>query len=268
MTLIRLGLALALVGVVPEAAAQYALEVIPLRHRTAEQVIPALEPLLDAGATLSGQSGQLFVRTSPANLVELQRALETIDVPARRLQILVRFEGGADAASREVSGSGFLSNQGSHIELRAGDARTGETERIDQRAQVIDGGQAWIATGQSRPVPQRQLIQTPAGVVSQETFVVQQAQSGFAVIPRVTGQTVVMEIAPQREALGPGGMVQSQRAVTTVSGRLGEWFELGGLAESSAADARGVGTATQARSSGSRRVWVKVEELRAQELRN
>jgi hypothetical protein len=128
--------------------------------------------------------------------------------------------------------------------------------------QVIDGGQAWIATGQSRPVPQRQLIQTPAGVVSQETFVVQQAQSGFAVIPRVTGQAVTMEIAPQRETLGQGGMAQSQRAVTTVSGRLGEWFELGGLAESSAADARGIGTATQARSSGSRSIWVKVQELR------
>ena len=241
MTLIRLGVAVALVWVALPAEAQYPLEIISLRHRTADQVIPALEPLLDQGATLSGQSGQLFVRTSPANLAELRRALDSIDVPARRLQILVRFEGGADAANRDVSGSAFLSNRGSHIELRAGDARTGETERIDQRVQVLDGGQAFIATGQSRPVPQRQLIQTPGGVVSQQTFVVQQAQSGFAVIPRVTGQTVTMEIAPQREALGPGGTLESQRVATTASGRLGEWFELGAVE--------------------SRRVWVKVQEI-------
>jgi hypothetical protein len=262
MRLVRLGWALALGCAALQAQAQYALEIIPLRHRTAEQVIPALQPLLEPGATLGGQSGQLFVRASPANLAELRRALDAIDVPARRLQILVRFEGGADAASREVSGSGFLSNQGSHIELRAGDARTGETERIDQRVQVIDGGQAWIATGQSRPVPQRQLIQTPAGVVSQETFVVQQAQSGFAVIPRVTGQTVVMEIAPQREALGPSGTMQSQRVAATASGRLGEWFELGALGAGSASDQRGVGTSARQQTTDSRRVWVKVEELR------
>jgi hypothetical protein len=272
MTLVRSGLALAFAcaaACIPlPAAAQYPLEIIPLRHRTADQVIPALEPLLDQGATLSGQSGQLFVRTSPENVVELRRALEAIDTPARRLQILVRFEGGADAASRDVSASGFLSNRGSQIELRAGDARTGETERIDQRVQVLDGGQAFIATAQSRPVPQRQLIQTPVGVVPQQTMVVQQAQTGFLVVPRVTGQTVTMEIAPQRESLGPGGTVQSQRAVGTVSGSLGEWFELGGLAESGANDARGIGTASQARSSGSRSVWVKVEELRVQELRN
>jgi len=261
MTLIRLGVAVALVWVALPAEAQYPLEIISLRHRTADQVIPALEPLLDQGATLSGQSGQLFVRTSPANLAELRRALDSIDVPARRLQILVRFEGEAGTASRDVSGSAFLSNRGSQIELRAGDARTGETERIDQRVQVLDGGQAFIATGQSRPVPQRQLIQTPGGVVSQQTFVVQQAQSGFAVVPRVNGQTVTMEIASQREALGPGGTAQSQRAVSTVSGRLGEWFELGALAESGAGDARGIGTAAQARSGGARSVWVKVQEL-------
>jgi hypothetical protein len=251
-----------LVWVVLPAEAQYPLEIISLRHRTAEQVIPALEPLLDQGATLSGQSGQLFVRTSPANLFELRRALDAIDVPARRLQVLVRFEGGAEAASRDASASGFISNRGSNIELRARDERTGETERIDQRVQVLDGGQAFIATAQSRPVPQRQLIQTPVGVVPQQTMVVQQAQTGFIVVPRVTGQTVTMEIAPQRESLGPGGTVQSQRAATTASGRLGEWFELGALSASSANDQRGVGTSAQEQASASRRVWVKVEELR------
>src|SRR5262249_43086351 len=192
MTLVRSGLALALLCTALQAMAQYRLEIIQLRHRTADQVIPALEPLLDRDATLSGQSGQLFVRTSPENLVELRRALETIDAPARRLQILVRFDGGSGNASREAARSALLRDRGSRIELRAGDARTGEIERIDQRLQVLDGGQAFIATEQSRHVPQRQLIRTPAGVVSQETIVVQTARTGFAVVPRVAGQTVTL----------------------------------------------------------------------------
>src|SRR5690348_3741880 len=89
------------------AAAQNALEIIGLRYRTAEQVIPVLKPLVEPGGTLSGQGTQLFVRTSPANLAELQRALESIDRPAKRLQISVRFD---DASSR--SRSGFDSRDG------------------------------------------------------------------------------------------------------------------------------------------------------------
>jgi len=262
MTLVRLGLALAFACTALQAMAQYALEFIPLRHRTVDQVLPVLQPLLEPGATLTGQSGQLIVRTSPANLAELRRALEAIDVPSRRLQILVRFEGAADAASRDASASGTISNRGSHIELRAVDTRTSEAERIDQRVQVVEGGTAWIGTGQSRTVPQRRLIRTPGGVVSQETFVVQEATSGFAVIPRLSGETVQLEIAPQRETLGPAGTLQSQRVASTVSGRLGEWFELGALAGGAASDERGIGVSAQARSADSRRVWVKVQELR------
>ena len=257
----RTGLAIALLWAV-QAMAQYTLEIIPLRHSTVDQVLPALRPLLDPGATLSGQSGQLFVRTSPTNLAEIRQALEAIDRPSRRLQILVRFDDSAQSAERDLSASGTISNRGSHIELRARDARSGIDERIDQRVQVLEGGTAWISTGQSRTLPQRQMIRTPGGVVSQETFVVQEASTGFGVIPRVTGQTVQVEIAPQREALGPRGTMQSQRTVTTASGRLGEWFELGGLAASAARDDRGIASSAQSRSTESRRVWLKVEELR------
>jgi hypothetical protein len=260
MTLIRAGLAITFL-LAAQAWAQGPLEIIPLKHRTADQVLPVLRPLLDPGATLTGQSNQLIVRTSPANLAELRRALEAIDRPSRRLQILVRFDDAADSASRDISGRGVISNQGSRIELRAQDSRTGEYERIDQRLQVVEGGQAWIATGQSRTLPQRQRIQTPAGVVAQETFVVQEASTGFAVVPRLSGQTVQLEIASQREALGPGGTLQGQRAATTAAGRLGEWFELGSVAATAARDDRGIGSSARSAGSESRRVWVKVEEL-------
>ena len=66
------------------AIAENALEIITLRHRTAEQVLPGLRPLLEAGATLSGQGNQLFVRTSAANLTDLKLALDVLDAPQRR----------------------------------------------------------------------------------------------------------------------------------------------------------------------------------------
>jgi type II secretory pathway component GspD/PulD (secretin) len=261
VALIRTGVAIALLWSI-QAMAQYPLEIIPLRHSTVEQVLPSLRPLLEPGGTLSGQSGQLFVRASPANLAEIRQALAAIDRPLRRLQILVRFEDAAQSAERDLSASGVISNRGSQVELRARDARSGTDERIDQRVQVVEGGTAWIATGQSRLLPQREQIRTPGGIVTRETFVTQDAGTGFAVLPRLSGQTVHLEIAPQREALGPRGTVQGQRIATTTSGRLGEWFELGGMAGSAARDDRGIGSSAQSRTTESRRVWVKVEQLR------
>ena len=118
MTLVRTGLALAFACIAMHARAQYSLEIIPLRHSTVDQVLPTLRPLLEPGATLGGQSGQLFVRTSPENLAELKRALDAIDRPSRRLQILVRFDDSTSAASRDVAGSALISNRGSQVELR------------------------------------------------------------------------------------------------------------------------------------------------------
>jgi hypothetical protein len=239
------------------AYAQHALEIIPLRHRTVDQVVPSLRPLLEPGGTLAGQANQLIVRTSPANLAELRRALEVIDRPQRRLQISVRFDDRIDSASRGIETSGRIGNRGSSIDVRAHDQRSGAGERVDQRLQVLEGGRAFIATGQATGIPQRQIIQTPAGVAAQETIVVHETATGFEAIPRLSGDTVFLDISPQRESAS-----QYQRASTTVSGRLGEWLDIGGVAGSAARDDRAILSGSRAQSSESRRIWVKVEEIR------
>ena len=104
---------------------QGSLEVIDLRHRTAEQILPDLRPLLAPGAVLTGQRNQLIVRTSPENLAELRRALEALDRPARRLVISVRFD---DAATGERAGfeaGGVVSSQGARARIRVQDERSG-----------------------------------------------------------------------------------------------------------------------------------------------
>ncbi len=238
------------------ALSQHGLEIIPLRHRTVDQVLPVLRPLLEPGGTLSGHSNQLFVRASPANVAELKRVLDTIDRPARRLQILVRFDSSQDASAREIGASGTIGNRGSRVEVRAEDSRSRGDERIDQRLQVMEGGRGYIAMGQSTPLRQRQLIQTPGGVVAQETIVMQDRATGFEVVPRVSGGNVTLDITPQRESGN-----SFQRVSTTVSGRLGEWIELGGAASGASRDDRGIASSGSSTNSKSQRVWLKVEEI-------
>lgn len=243
------------------ALAQQVMEVITLQHATVEQVLPSLRPLLEPGGTLTGQRGQLIVRASRENISDLRLALEVLDRPARRLQISVRFDDAADAASRGVGASGTISNRGSNVDIRAQDSRSASSERIDQRLQVMEGGRAFIVVGQSRPVRQRQRIQTPAGVVAQDTFVMQDAQTGFDVSPRLAGDRVFLDIGSQREAFSGAG-VQGARASSSASGRLGEWFELGSIASGGVQSARGIASSDSGRTAGTTRVWVKVEEVR------
>jgi hypothetical protein len=217
--LIRLVLAVVLAPAPLAAPAQQALEIIPLRHRTVEQVLPVLQPLVEPGGTIGGSRGQLFVRASPGNLADIRRALEAIDRPARRLQISVRFDDALAAERRGIGVTGSVGSGGARIGITAEDARRAATERVDQRLQVLEGGQAFIFTGQ-------------------------ETGSGFEVVPRLAGERVQLDVASQR-----GG----QQVATSVTTQLGEWVEVAGTANASAANG--------ARRAESTRVWLKVEEI-------
>ena len=234
--LVRLVLGALLAGLVHGSVAQQALEIIPLRHRTAEQVLPTLQPLLEPGATLSGSRGQLFLRASPSNADDIKRALAAIDRPAKRLQISVRLDDALERERRDLQASGSIGSGGVRFSGSAQDSRTNSGERVDQRLQVLEGSQATIFTGRSNDY--------------------RDLQSGFEVVPRLAGGVVHLDIAQQRES----GM-QGQRLVTTTTARLGEWVELGGTAQGTARDDRGIASASSRRASESRRVWVKVEAL-------
>ena len=226
----------------PAALAQGTLEVISLRHRTAEQVIPVLRPLLEPGGALSGQTNQLIVRTSPGNLAQIRAALQAIDQPQRRLVISVRFDSAGERSRSGVETDARISNRGSRAEIRIQDSHSARDERVDQRLQVLEGGQAYISAGESR--------------------VFGEAATGFAVVPRVSGSTVTLEIAAQQENFARGGAIKGHRAVSTVSGRLGEWIELGGASGATARSEGAILSSRQGTASERRRIWVKVEESR------
>lgn len=260
-------LLLLLVLAAPPAFSQGTLEVITLRHRSVEQVIPVLRPLLEPGGALSGQYFQLIVRTSPENLAQLRAALEAIDRPQRRLVISVRFDNVQGTQDGGIQGSARISNRDSSADVRILDSRSALDERVDQRIQVLEGGRAVIATGESRPLQQRQILVAPRAPglpIVQENTVIQDASSGFAVVPRVSGGNVFLEIAPQREQFSQSirGSIQSERVASTVSAPLGEWFELGGTSESASRSDSGILSSRGSTATGNRRIWVKVEEVR------
>lgn len=242
------------------------MEIIPLRSKTAEEVIPALLPLLEQGGTLTGMNDQLFLRASPRNRDDIKRALAAMDRPSRRLIIRIAQNRQAEESARggEVSGQVTLgSTRRSQAGATVWDTRSVRGESAAQMVQTIEGGRAYIQVGRSLAVPMRQVIVGPGGALVNEGTVYRDIGSGFYATPRVNGQRVTLEITQQAESFDPAygrGGVSSQRLATTVSGALGEWIELGGSGRQAAGQQGGAFSVGTSDARDNRSIWLKVEE--------
>lgn len=272
------------------ALAQEQMEIIALKHRTVDSVIPVLRPLLEPGGTLTGMNNRLIVRASSTNLEQIKQALAAIDTPLRRLMIFVKQDNdraitgsggdvsgsvGAGGAGGEVriSKPGAPGASGATVEIRRGDdvlrGRTYSTrghaeDRVTQQVQTVEGGQAFIQVGYSFPLPFNQVWIGPYDAVVSSSVVYRDIGTGFFARPSLSGDRVTIEISPQQESLSATvpGAVRSQRLVTTVSGRLGEWIELGGTTGAEQSDRSGTLSYSTRGTLEQRRVLLKVEELR------
>ena len=89
------------------------MEIVPLRHRLVDDLVPTLRALLAPGGTVTGLQDQLVIRTTPENLAELKRVLGALDTKLRTLRITVRQDVEAHSRLREDEFS---------ARVRAGDA--------------------------------------------------------------------------------------------------------------------------------------------------
>jgi len=288
----RWAIALAMAMVTTLASAEPVVEVIPLHYRTAEEVIPILQPMLARDGAISGFRGQLVIRTTPENLAEMKRILASIDAAPRQLVITVRQDADGTLHRRSADVSGNVGNdnarvivpptagrdtRGGRVVIQDGDSRVSghvldstarSSDHNTQTLRVLEGREAFIAVGQSVPLRNRQVTRTVVNgqVVEQvvNTTQYRDVATGFYVRPRLAGDRVMLDISPQRESLSRDirGGVNVQRAATTVSGRLGEWIEIGGIAETASGEASVLLGRSSSTSADTRRVLVKVDEVR------
>ncbi len=253
-------------------------EVIQLKYRTAEQMIPTLLPLVEPGGGLSGRQSTLVIRASRANIAQLKQVVATLDTMPRRLMISVRQDAAGSFVQRGAGVSGTVASGGdvrvgvnepprpqSGVSAGVYDSRGTGDDRMTSQVQALEGSPAYISTGQSAPVRSTVVTPTPGGgSVVQSTTSYQNVASGFYVIPRVSGDRVFLDIAPQRATPGQQGpgSASYQQIVTTASGRLGEWFPLGGVDQSAAGSQSGILYGASSTRSGSSSVWVRVDEIR------
>lgn len=233
------------------------LEVLSLRHRTVDQVLPTLQGFVEPGGAIQGVNGQIIVRASGQNIAGLRRVLESIDTPARRLLISVTQD--AATATRDAGagvGVRATGERGSTVVV-AGARTLSADGRISQQVQALEGSPATISTGTAVPTPV--VVYGPGGTVASTAYT--QFDTGFLVTPRLAGDRVFLDIAPQRASVGPGGTAHVQRVATSVAGRLGEWIPLGGVGTEVSASGSSFGIGTTRTATAASGVWVRVELL-------
>jgi hypothetical protein len=275
--LVLAGLLLALGGIAPAARAE-SLETISLSHRLAEDLLPLLRPLLPPGSALTGTGNVLLVRTDPVTLNQLRETVAQLDRAPRQLLISVGQSSGTESGDRSVRGAATVGTgdvqaginrppqaaAGAEIVARGGSSR--DSLRNVSSVRALEGFETYISVGQSRPYTSTSVISgggwRPPVVMQTTGF--QDVQSGFFATPRISGDRVTLVISAQQQRLTGGGRqqpVSTASATTTVSGRLGEWIEIGGSNSQSDGRTSGLitwGTRTETTLYSA---WVKVEEV-------
>ena len=246
------------------------LEVIELKYRTAEEVIPILQPLVESGGALSGRDYTLFVRASAANLAQLRGAVEQIDRKPRQLLVSVRKSTTEQLQREGIDVSGTVQRGRSSVSVneppgtRPGVSVRGTSQDRGSSGDgvssvsVLEGASAFISSGTSVPIITAMIAGTGRRPWAGTSTEYRDLTSGFLVTPRVSGDGVVLDIE-QREEKVQNGAIRNQNLTTQISAHMGEWIRLGGIEESASSTQSGVLSRQYSTNSQSQSVWVKVE---------
>jgi hypothetical protein len=279
------GLTLMALFPVQVSSQQSQLVVIELNTRTADEVIPLLNPMLARGGTIGGLKDKLIIRTTPANLAELRKILDIVDGRPRSLLITVRQDRGSAGDDRELEVSGSIGNDrvrvvvpgapastandsdaqtqaaGNSVHVRANSRRSDASRRTLQTVRVLEGNTAFIGIGESIPLRERSI---DGGAVTHETIGFQEAVSGFYAKPRINGNRVTVQLSAAADTIldRESGVARIQRVTSVVSGRAGEWIEVGGIAERADERQADIASRRSRDSRDQRRIYIMVEETK------
>lgn len=230
-----------------------ALEIFDLKSRTAEEIIPIIKPLVSRDTFLSGQSYQLFVRGTAADIKLVTDLLQRIDSPLRNLLVSVRQVNKNQAKQDEIDfmakiKSGKLTldinSSGSGSQLRLKRFGTKKSHENTHSVRVLEGHPAYVYTGTSKPVKTQEAFAKGKTSAYQYSTQYKQASSGFYALPWVVNDRVTIEINPQQQNFKQGNVIATHDISTVIKGRVGQWITLGGLDESSDVSQKGLASKT------------------------
>ena len=272
----------ALLGIAGTVFADYPIEVIELKSRPYEEILPLVRPFVGSDGTVTGMGNNLVIKAAPEQVREIKRLLATLDRPPKRLRIVVdngddrtRSSRGYRASADIKTGNGQISINSpgypvdsSRGEVRLHDRRSTTTQSSQQFVQAMEGQPAYISSGLQVPLRTTERYYGGGIPYQRTTTQLHDVTRGFYVVPRVSGDAVTLEIAQHNDQPGRRyGVVDTQRIDSVVHGRLGEWIDLGGQDTTESAHQGGLGRSVNSQQGRLQGVQVKVECLNCDDNR-
>ena len=203
-------------------------EIISLQNRPAAEIQELLTPMLENGEVVTGNGFDLIVKSRPERLESIRKLTQQLDRHQHNLVISVLQNSHESAAQLNAEATKSIRMQG-----MIGDTRNIESQRNMQQLRTLEGQAAHIQVGNVRPIENVTVYDSgygyPAAVSNTQ---MQEASSGFAATPRLTGsQEVIIDISPWSDRFLNRASLKTQAIQSTIRTRLGEWVELGGISQ-------------------------------------
>jgi hypothetical protein len=238
-------------------------QVLILRYRRAEDVIPMLRPYLDPATKLVGQGNQLHVSATLQSLTQIRQLLAKLDRPPRWLTITVRQDRPPVAVSEAPAPNGTVvtDSRVAAAPPTTDSSTTTRTQSREQAFRIQEDSRAPLQIETAVPMSFRHFAPGAQGVEEIRGIVTYDAIVQFVVRPRLMAGAVTLEVEPlDSSVLVNAG--ERGRLSTTAQGRLGDWISVGGadLREDQGDPASTGNLRAHTRPATNQRgVWLKVE---------
>lgn len=260
-----------------QALASGSIHYFDLKNRSAVEVIPILQPLLQENEAISGDGYQLFIKTTNSRAKEIESLLQTIDQAVKMFRISVTNDEYLASSQNSIDGS--IRVQTGDADIRVGNDRhvdEGVTVNINARTvddqsnktqfiNVQEGKPAFVSREQIRLVPIYTYEINEYGVdVYNHGRTPYASEDGFYVEARSTDN----QYANVNLVTVSGGNkhrnnydYEHQYAETSLRVPLGQWFEIGGIDHSYNRTEKGILYRTKEKEERYSKIFLKIELL-------
>ncbi|MCK9394722.1 MAG: hypothetical protein M0Q44_03950 [Methylobacter sp.] len=243
-------------------AADTIIEVIPLTNRPAFEIVPLLAPLLGNAAQFVDNGSNLLVKTTPDRLAEIKDLVKQLDV--RQSNLLITVIQSRHATADELNAAAGVkldvpvnnpSKSSGKISVDLYQTQNKGADESTQTLRTLEGAPALIKIGNTYPK------QNFSGYGYPTTTQFIEATTGFAVIPRLVGQQVILSVSPWSDKMNGRWQIETHNAQSTFRVKLGEWVELGGADNSSNSNSNSALVNTRQIDKNQMHILVKVERV-------
>ena len=227
-------------------------QVFPLQHRGAAEVLPLVRDMVGNAGTVSSIDNKLVVKGSQETLQQVAQLLAQVDIPKTVLQIIVRQS---------------VNRSGQHIQTSADPSASRRLstsdDEIEQSMLVNDGDTATLEIGRDVPFTSSMAAFTGEDTGYSQTRTIRRVSTGFTIHPELRGDKVQLQVIPQLQALddGPEGPIHFQELMTNVLVPLDTWYNLAGQLDNHDEVSREVLRLSTGDRYQSRDIWIKIHKL-------